>query len=67
LLSGGGELLAEVAEAEFGGAKQLAVGGIDEGVGHLLQQGSGGSLELLQEAVASLVAGFSALGSRRRG
>jgi hypothetical protein len=60
-------LLAEVAEAEFGGAEQFAVGGIDEGVGHLLQQRSGGSLELLQEAVASLVAGFSALGGRRRG
>jgi hypothetical protein len=60
-------LLAEVAEAEFGGAEQFGVGGIDEGVGHLLQQGSGAGLELLQEAVASVGPGFSALGGRRRG
>lgn len=59
-------MLAEVAEAEFGGAEPFAVGGIDEGIGHLLQQGSGGDLELLQEAVASLVSGFSALRGRRR-
>lgn len=59
-------MLAEVAEAEFGGAEQFLVGGIDERIGHMLQQGSGGGLEVLQEAVASLVSGFSALRGRRR-
>jgi hypothetical protein len=60
-LRGGGELLAAIAEAEFGGAQQFAVRGIDEGVGHLFQQRSGSLLELLQEATATLGAGFSAL------
>lgn len=59
-------MLAEVPQAEFGGAQELVVGGIDEGIGHLLQEGSGAGLKVLQEAEAPVGAGFSALGGRRR-
>jgi hypothetical protein len=47
-------LLAEVAELHLDGAEQFAVGGIDERIGHALQEGSGGGLELLEEALAPL-------------
>jgi hypothetical protein len=62
----GGELLPEVAEAGFDGAKEPVVGGVGEGVGHLVDQGEGLSKELLAQAVASLAARFSPFRDRRR-
>jgi hypothetical protein len=66
LLGGGGDLLPQVAQAGLDGAEDLAAGGVGEGVGHLLQQGGGGRLQLRQEAPAPLVARFSPLRGRRR-
>jgi hypothetical protein len=45
--------LAEVAEAEFEGAERLAIRGVGEGVGHLLQEGAGRRLELSRMASAA--------------
>jgi hypothetical protein len=67
LLGAGGELLSEVAEPDLDGAEELAVRGVGEGVGHALQQGGGGGLELAEEALAALVAGLARFRERRRG
>jgi hypothetical protein len=58
-VGGGGDLLAEVAEADLDGSEQLAVGGVGEGVGHLVDQGQGLGAELLAEALPALVARFN--------
>ncbi len=65
-MGGGGDVLAEVAEADFDGAEQFVVGGLDEGIDHALQEGGGGGLELSEEALATLVRGFSPFGGRAR-
>jgi hypothetical protein len=52
---------------DLDGAEEFAVGGVGEGIGHALQEGGGGGLELAEEALAALVAAFSLLGERRRG
>jgi hypothetical protein len=67
LLSVGGQLLAQLAAAEFDGAEQFAVGGIDEGIDHLLQEGLGGGPELFEEALAALGAGLGDFRDRRSG
>jgi hypothetical protein len=54
----GGKLLTEVAEADFDGAEEFAVGSVGEGVGHLVDQGESLSKELLTQALAALVARF---------
>jgi hypothetical protein len=66
-VGGGGEVLAEVAEANLDGAEELAIGGVHQGLGHLLQQGSGEGLELAQEAWAALGRGSVDFSGRRRG
>lgn len=63
----GSELSPEVAETDFDGAEELAVGGVGEGVGHLVEQREGLSQELLAEALASLVARFFDFRDRRKG
>jgi hypothetical protein len=52
-------LLSEVAEADLDGAEEFAVGGVGEGVGHLVDEGEGLLQELLAQAAAALVAGFA--------
>jgi hypothetical protein len=56
LVGGGRQLLAEVAGLEFDGAKEFAVGGIDEGVGQALQERRRLRLEVGEEP---LTPGFS--------
>jgi hypothetical protein len=51
LVGGAGQLLAEVTGPQFDGAKEFAVGGIDEGVRELLQQGGRLLLESGEEAL----------------
>jgi hypothetical protein len=63
-LSAGGDLPAEVAQAHFDGTEDLAVGGIGQGVGHLLDQRQDLVKELLTEALAALSAGFIYLWGR---
>ncbi len=60
-MSGGGELLGVIAEAEFDGAEQLAVGGIDEFLGHPAEGAVGRGAELFDEGAD---AGFAVLGGR---
>ncbi len=59
-------MLSEVAQPDLDGAEDLPVGGVGEGVGHLLQQRGNGGLELLKETLATLVARFGCLRGRRR-
>lgn len=65
-MSAGGDCLSEVAEAHFDGTEDLPVGGIDQGIGHLLDQRQDLVEELLAEALAALGAGFIPLRGRRR-
>jgi hypothetical protein len=64
-MADGGDLLAEVAQSNLDGTEQFAVGGIDQGIDHLLDQGQGVRQELLPEALATLVAGFTDCRDRR--
>ena len=57
-MSAGGDLLSEVAESDFDGAEQFAVGGIDQGIGHVLDQRQELIEERLAEALAALGVGF---------
>jgi hypothetical protein len=52
-VGGAGQLLAEIAGLPFDGAKEFAVGGIDEGVSELLQQGRRLLLEAGEEALTT--------------
>ncbi len=61
-MSGGGELMGMVAEAEFQGAEQLSVGGIDEFLGHGAEGGIGRRAELFHEGTD---AAFTVFGGRR--
>ena len=65
-MGGGGDLLAEVAEANLDGAEEFGFGGVGQGIGHLLQQGSGEDLELAPEALTALGRGFGDFSGRRR-
>lgn len=65
-MGGGSDLLAEVAEADLDGAEEFGVGVVHQGIGHLLQQGSGEGLQLAQEALAALARGFGDFSGRRR-
>ena len=50
--------MTEVAEADFDGAEEFAVGSVGEGVGHLVDQWESLSKELLAQALAALLARF---------
>jgi hypothetical protein len=66
-VGGGGDLLAEVAAAGLGGAEAFGIGGVHQGIGHLLQQGSDQGPQRAQEALAALAGGFGDFGGRLRG
>lgn len=51
--------MSEVAEADLDGAEEFVVGGVAEGVGHLVDQGQGLLPELPAQALTALVAGFA--------
>ena len=65
-MADGSDLLAEVAESDLDRTEQFAVGGIDKGIDHLIEQGEGLRQELLAEALATLVAGFIDYRDRQR-
>ena len=62
-MGGGGQLVGLVAEAELDVAQQLAVGDIDQVLGHLAEGLLGGGSELVHQGTN---AGFTAIGGRRR-
>ena len=57
-MGGGGEVVGVVAEAEFDVAQELAVGGIDEGLGHLAQGLFGRRSQLVHQGADAAFAVF---------
>jgi hypothetical protein len=67
LLGGGGELLPEVAGADFDGAKKFALRGVDQRIGQLFEQRGGLRLQVGQEPRAAFGAGLRGNRSRTVG
>jgi hypothetical protein len=63
----GSELLAEVAEPDFGRTEEFVVGIVHEGVGHALDQGQSLGQQLRAQALPQLVAGFLGIRDGRSG
>jgi hypothetical protein len=64
VVGGGGQLVGAVAEAEFGLAEELPVGGIDEVLGGLAEEQLGGGPELVHDGAD---AGFAPFRGGQRG